>query len=152
MVPARTSDARARAPRYEIPNELLVASKTIGTSVAYTLHTENISRSGMLLIWNHKAPVPFIENTILELTIDPSTMVLSAPVSCLGKVVRKIVTNEAGEPETQFGVRIVQIDGTDLDKWETCIDDLAKKSIPVSAGQNPMIDEPSSKAKPRKAA
>jgi hypothetical protein len=146
MIQPRMADAKSRAPRYEVGKELVVSSKTIGTSVAYNLNTENISRSGMLLTWEHNSPVPFIENTILELTIDPQTNVLDTPVSCLGKVVRKIQRSETGEPQIQFGVRIVQIDGTDLDKWESCIDDLAKRSVPVSA-QNPMLEEPGAKKK-----
>ena len=45
----RPTKQRVRAPR--VPIDLEVRSKTIGTSADYSFYTEDISRSGLLLIW-----------------------------------------------------------------------------------------------------
>jgi len=141
MLQPRAADARTRAPRFEAPDNLIVTGKTIGTSVAYQMSTENISRSGMLLTWGHKAPVPFIENTILELTIDPNSRVLDLPVSCLGRVVRKVEQTDDGQKHVKFGIRIVQIDNSDLDSWENCISNLTSRDVPVTAAASAMLGE-----------
>jgi hypothetical protein len=141
MLQARATEARNRAPRFDAPENLIVTGKTIGTSVAYQMSTENISRSGMLLSWEHKAPVPFIENTILELTIDPHSKVLDLPVSCLGRVVRKVEQTDDGQRHVKFGIRIVQIDNSDLDSWENCIFNLSSRDVPVNAIASAMLGD-----------
>ena len=101
----------------------MVESKTIGTEIAYRLTTENLSRSGMLLSWNRSTSVPFIVNTIVELRIDPGTSHLAAPVSCLGKVVRR--DDASG---TKLGIQIIQINNDDLVAWESCVATIEKKT------------------------
>ena len=117
----RPSNLRVRAPR--IPFDLSVESKTIGTSAAYKLATVDISRSGLLLSWERKSKMPFIENTIVEMTIDKSSHYLKNPLTCLGKVVRR--DEEDGQP-TRLGIQIVQIDNSDLSAWEGCVTELEK--------------------------
>lgn len=117
----RPSNIRVRAPR--LPLDLRVESKTIGTDAAYDLNTVDVSRSGLLLSWNRKVRVPFNVNTILEMKIDPGCSHLDESVSCLGKVVRR----EGENGETQFGIQIVQIDNTDLNVWEGCLNQLESK-------------------------
>lgn len=132
---------KVRAPRYDTNGELIVASKTIGTDLTYRLCTENVSRSGLLLTWDYNTKIPFIEKTILELTIDPESDWLSAPVSCLGKVVRRQTKRVDQNVEaTQFGIRIVQIDNTDLDIWDDCISHLAENAAQfVTKKEQPML-------------
>jgi hypothetical protein len=67
--------------------------------------------------------MPFIENTLLELTIDPQASCLGDPVSCLGKVVRRTETDGS----SVLGVQIVQMDNDDLDAWEGCLTELERK-------------------------
>lgn len=122
----RPSKMRVRAPR--VPMDLQVESKTIGTSAAYKFSTEDISRSGLLLVWDRDVKMPFIVNTLLELTIDPAGSCLSRPVSCLGKVVRRESGTEDGSGHTaRLGIQIVQIDHTDLNAWEGCLTELEKR-------------------------
>jgi len=120
----RANNLRVRAPR--VPIDLQVESRTIGTSAAYQLYTEDISRSGLLLVWNREVKMPFNVNTLLELTIDPKGSCLDRPVSCLGKVVRRDIDNGI-EKITRLGIQIVQIDNTDLNAWEGCLTQLEKR-------------------------
>jgi len=119
-----TEKDRVRAPRFRPKERVIVNSKTIGTYLTYKLSTENLSRSGMLLEWQQNRPIPFIENTILEMTIDPDSRVLGKPLQCLGKIVRR-KKSEDHAGETQFGVSIIQIEQEDMEDWHSCIDELS---------------------------
>ncbi len=110
------AEARVRAPRVSLDGNIVVESKTLGTNVSYRLTTDNVSKSGLLLHWSNDSRLPFIINTLIEMTIDPGATILKQPVNCLGKIVRK-----EGAVPTQFGVRIVQIDNSDLEVWEACV-------------------------------
>ncbi len=122
---ARKHDTRVRATRYDVAGALKVTSKTIGTAITYKLELNNVSRTGLLLHWDHQRHVPFIENTIIEMTIDPNSFWLKEPLSCLGKVVRRI---DQRNNRIYFGVHIVQIDNNDLLAWENCIGEISKKA------------------------
>jgi hypothetical protein len=121
----RPSKLRVRAPR--VPIDLEVESRTIGTSAAYRFQTEDISRSGLLLVWDREVRMPFIVNTLLEMTIDPTGTCLQKPVTCLGKVVRRDGTDESNSHSARLGIQIVQIDNTDLTTWEGCLSELEKR-------------------------
>lgn len=123
--PVRPSVMRVRAPR--VPMGLEVASRTIGTDAAYQLITEDISRSGLLLVWDRDIKMPFIVNTLLEMTIDPAGSCLERPVSCLGKVVRRDADPAAGSHSARLGIQIVQIDNSDLVQWEDCVSELERR-------------------------
>jgi hypothetical protein len=116
---------RSRAPR--VPVDLEVESRTIGSHASYNLYTQDISRSGLLLVWDRDVKMPFIVNTLIEMVIDPTSTCLDKPVTCLGKVVRR----DADGPEDRFharlGIQIVQIDNTDLLAWEGCLAQLERK-------------------------
>lgn len=114
-------NARARSTRKTIPSGLIVKSHTIGSSLAFPLMSENVSKSGMLLSWRSKHKIPFREKTIVEMVIDPKGFYFAAPLNCLGKIVRKIV-NDKGEE--RFGIRIIQIDPKDQYLWEAMIQEL----------------------------
>jgi hypothetical protein len=121
---------RVRAPR--VPMDLEVESRTIGTSAAYRFSTIDISRSGLLLAWERESRMPFIVNTLLELTIDPKGAHLDKPVSCLGKVVRREgpEAEEGAEKNgnhARIGIQIVQIDNSDLQQWEGCLVQLERQ-------------------------
>jgi len=133
----RPGKARVRAPRVEI--DLMVESKTLGTQAAYRMSTLDVSKSGLLLSWERKGRMPFIENTILEMTIDPSSDSLNMPVLCLGKVIRR-VDKEADELDDSayIGVQIVQMEGQDINVWEQCLDELEKKhGVKISVLESP---------------
>lgn len=125
----RPSKLRIRAPR--VPIDLQVESKTIGTNASYNFYTEDISRSGLLLVWDRDTKMPFNINTLLEMTIDPFGSCLGKPVTCLGKVVRREVLKGLDDQDeatsTRLGVQIVQIDKTDLNAWEGCLTQLEKR-------------------------
>lgn len=119
-----------RAPRYKIKDKLIVDTKTIGTNLTYRLEADNISRSGILLKTTNNHSIPFIEKTILELTIDPELNWLPLPIKCLASVVRKEIIKKETQSEICIGVRIIQIDNTDIENWEQCLNSLA-----VNAGK-----------------
>lgn len=120
---------KGRAPRFDVKSQVQVQTKTLGAEVSYGLTTRNVSRSGLLLSWEQGSRVPFIENTLVEMTIDPHKSLLETPVQCLGKVVRRVDKSAHVDRQSvaDFGVQIVQIDGDDLSNWEACIATLADK-------------------------
>jgi hypothetical protein len=120
----RPNKLAVRAPRVSI--DLVVESKTLGTSAAYSMSTEDVSRSGLLLVWERESKMPFIVNTLIEMTIDPKGSCLSKPVTCLGKVVRKDAQDGSSQ-STRFGIQIVQMDPGDIQNWEVCLSELEKK-------------------------
>ena len=121
----RPSQLRVRAPR--VPMDIEVHSRTIGTDAAYSLITEDISRSGLLLRWERVSKMPFIINTLIEITIDPLGKCLGKPVSCLGKVVRRDLETDDIGPSVRLGIQIVQIDNSDLVAWEVCVSELERR-------------------------
>ena len=122
----KVAKERVRATRYVPTQNLVVASKTIGTDLTFNLKTYNLSRTGMLLGWEQMRPIPFIENTILELSIDPGNNVLRKPVHCLGKVVRRSgKQGHTSASDLSFGICIIQMDHADLEHWESCLAELA---------------------------
>ncbi len=120
----RPNKLAVRAPRVSI--DLVVESKTLGTSAAYSMSTEDVSRSGLLLVWERETKMPFIVNTLIEMTIDPKGSCLSKPVTCLGKVVRRDA-QDGDSQSTRFGIQIVQMDPGDIQNWEGCLSELEKK-------------------------
>jgi len=120
----RPNKLAVRAPRVSI--DLVVESKTLGTSAAYSMSTEDVSRSGLLLVWERESKMPFIVNTLIEMTIDPTGSCLSKPLTCLGKVVRRDAKDGSGQA-TRFGIQIVQMDPSDAQNWEGCLSELEKK-------------------------
>lgn len=124
----RGQDMFVRAPRVLVDGGVMVESKTMGTDVAYTLATENVSKSGLLLTWDATARVPFIVNTLIEMTIDPFCRFLDHPVACIGKVVRRdeLAAASASDRQTRLGIRIVQIENEDMGLWENCVTRLEK--------------------------
>ncbi len=111
----RPTDARVRSGRIDVGQRLRVDTRTLGTTTIYALATHNISRTGLLLqvVRNHR--VPYMVNTLLEMTVDPEGALFSTPVSCLGKIVR---ISSADDSKPQYGVQVVQLEGQDLDVWE----------------------------------
>ena len=111
----RTHQPGQRAKRIGMHGGLLVESKTIGAILSYDMSTDNVSRTGLLLTLGRARKVPFQVNTLIEMVVDGEGQVFERPVSCLGKVVRLVTTEEN---QLRYGVHIVQIDNKDLDVWE----------------------------------
>jgi hypothetical protein len=113
------------APRVLTQGRLMVESRTIGTAMPYRFNTHNVSASGLLLSTESVNHIPFAENTLLELTIDPSCEFNPRPVRCLGKVIRRETLEEdSALPSmrrmTRIGVQIVQMDEASQVAWEIC--------------------------------
>ena len=109
-------NTRVRCQRTSLPSDMIVESRTIGCNLVYSMATENISKSGMLLSWASTVPTPFIEKTILEMVIDPTCTLLTEPIPCLGKVVRKFSDNSE-----KLGIFLVQMNAGDQNKWEEMV-------------------------------
>lgn len=120
---ASTSEKNPPAVRLEPPSDLKVSAKTLGTGISFDVPVANISRSGMLLQWtNLKQSLPFIENTLLELEMTTSLRGQMRRVSCFGKVVRKVNS----EQKTQYGVRLIHNDENDHVEWMSLVTSFEK--------------------------
>ena len=133
----RAATVWMRAPRVNI--DLEVKSKTIGTNTDYSLLTEDVSRSGILLVWARECRVPFIVNTLIEMTIDPKGTYLGKSVNCLGRVVRREATGQAGGHGTRLGIQIVQMENQDLSAWEGCLLELERRYGIEAAGTSSAV-------------
>lgn len=111
-----------------VPAEVIISSRTIGTDASYVLATLDVSSSGILCSFDRHGKMPFIVNTILEVTIDPGRSMLDVPLNCLAKVVRR--ENDPAErnhASGRLGIQILQMDQADSTLWETCVAVLEKK-------------------------
>ena len=124
-VSIRPTKLRARAPR--VPMGVEVESRTIGSFTSYHLYTQDVSRSGLLLVWDRESQMPFNVNTLIEMVIDPGGDCLEKPLTCLGKVVRRDPDAPDSKHRARLGVQIVQIDHGDLAAWEGCVSQLERK-------------------------
>lgn len=119
------------APRISV--DLTVKTKTIGSRLSYELVTANISKSGVLLVWNKQSKLPFLEKTIIEMEIDPDCHWLSNPVNCMGNVIRKVETphteDSTGLSKQEFGIAIIALDTKDNYIWEQCVSDLQRREF-----------------------
>lgn len=104
-----------------------VESRTIGSFTSYQLYTQDVSRSGLLLVWDSTLQMPFNVNTLIEMVIDPGGQCLEKPLTCLGKVVRRDLDTASQKYRAQLGVQIVQIDQGDLAAWEGCVTKLERQ-------------------------
>lgn len=130
-------NTRARSARKSLKGPMVVQSYTIGTNLIYPLLSENVSKSGLLLIWESDYAAPFQENTIIEMTIDTLGAYLDRPLTCLGKIVRKTAESKTCY---RFGIRIVQIDPKDQHVWEGMIGEL---DIEAGLEASPSYDQAS---------
>ena len=95
-----------------------VQANTFGVPFPYNLTSINVSKSGLLT--GSKRILPFRLNTLIELTIDPTSSKLSSPVHCIGKVVR-FASEERGDAHVyQMLVGIEINEGLDehFSEWE----------------------------------
>ncbi len=101
---------------------IVVDSKTLGTSLSYRMRTHAANKSRLVLSMGKSQKIPFIENTLLELTIDTESSWLDRPVQCIAKVLTR---DDASDPHhAQFDVKIVQMEPTLMQKWYRSIEDL----------------------------
>ena len=107
-------ESKSRAPRIAAGRTIIVQSRTIGAPMAYTLGTANLSRTGLLMTVGGARRLPFLVNTLLELTVDPRAAVFRQPVNCLAKIVR---VDHRGD-DFHYGVQIVQMEAGDQSTWE----------------------------------
>lgn len=125
----RPLEGRVRAKRIEALHEVVVESKTLGTTMSYVLEADNLSRTGMLLNVGKNVKVPYLINTLLELTVDTRGTLFEKPVECLGKIVR---LGRDDDSRPQYGVHIVQIDAHELEAWERAVERLEVVALPAA--------------------
>lgn len=128
MIPPRTKSMNEdQQPARRIVKEtfgldnLIVESKTIGTSMVYNLSPRNFSRSGMLLSSGKYKKLPFKVNTLLEMTIDTRGVLFDRPISVLGKVVRLedgSGVQGVGDEQVRYGVHLLQMESDIKDQWD----------------------------------
>jgi hypothetical protein len=111
------------AVRMTPSEDLKVNARTLGTKLGFDIPVANISRSGMLLEWpNAKLPLPFIENTLIEMELSAILKGQPRRVQCMGKVVRR--TKDTGS--SFYGVRVIHTDDQDQMEWVTLISGFEK--------------------------
>src|SRR5690606_16849314 len=117
-----------RSTRFEVKPTIPVHAKTFGAIGEYTLYTVNVSKSGLLVATEADSPVPFIVNTLLEITIDPSAQRLAQPILCLAKVVRHKRTVQGNRRIQFFGVHFIEFNGQAQLAWQRTLEELERKA------------------------
>ena len=128
-----TTSGRIQNARFEIKPSITVSAKTFGTRVSHDCVTVNVSRSGVLLTAGGPARIPFIQNTLLELTLKKDDNWLTEPVHCIAKVVRcREALGRNREVVRQFGIKIIEMNPHDEKVWESALhsieDDILRSS------------------------
>lgn len=117
------TEQKVCAKRIDVRRAVIVESRTIGAPMVFSLPTQNLSRTGLLLVGMDGYKVPYQVNTILEMSIDTTRSFLDQPVPCLGKIVR---IQEQNEKKAFFGVQIVHMEPKDQSLWEKAVASLEK--------------------------
>lgn len=114
-----------RAARFVTKDNIEVLARTFGTRGDFSLKTEDVSKSGLLIREDDGQRAPFALNTIVEIIIDPSGNQLGKPVQCLGKIVRR---EGGGQKEMQkYGVRLIDMDDVAQTQWVTYVEKLERR-------------------------
>jgi hypothetical protein len=124
--PQETKENAQPASRLAPPDEFHLNARTLGTKFGFDIPVSNISRTGMLLEWaNTRKPLPFIENTLIE--IELSTMLKGQPrhINFMGKIVRKT----KAEKSALYGVQVIHTDDQEQLEWVALISSF-EKSLP----------------------
>lgn len=122
----RGAQHKSAAPRYATTQPALnIAIRTLGSPVSYNLSSANISKSGLLMENHSRTRIPFNVNTLVEIDIDIEGNWLQRPIQCVGKVIRLA---QDADGNAQFGIKIVQIDGSESDVWESCFRQLEQNA------------------------
>lgn len=118
-----------RFARFHADPNILVHAKTFGTVGFYSLQSVNVSRSGMLISAARDRSVPFLENTLLEVTLVPGGHWLFQPVHCLAKVVRVgESTDRRGNSHSCFGVKFIEFQDAGQNIWDKTVSNLEHKT------------------------
>jgi hypothetical protein len=112
------------AKRIDVKRAVIVESRTLGAPMVFFLPTENLSRTGLLLVGLDSYKVPYQVNTLLEMSIDTTGSFLDQPVPCLGKIVR---IQEEKEKKAFFGVQIVHMEPKDQFLWDKAVSHLERE-------------------------
>ena len=121
------SEHTDRSARHQPTKPLLVDASTFGVRKKYRLRTENISRSGILVLNDDNEKVPFRLSTILELGIDPVQGWIPESLMCSGKIVRMAsLPNSVGTNFEAFGVALIDLTKPQAETWNGLIDAIEK--------------------------
>lgn len=120
---AAGAEQKVCAKRIDVKRAVIVESRTIGAPMIFSLSTQNLSRTGLLLVGMDGYKVPYQVNTLLEMSIDTTGSFLDQPVPCLGKIVR-IQAEQA--KKAFFGVQIVHMEPKDQTLWDRAVANLEK--------------------------
>lgn len=116
-------DNRSRPERKALRGANYLHSKTIGTSVSYPLQILNVSDNGMKLRWDSSQKLPFLENTLIEISL-PIKLGKDLPeqvIKYLAKVVR-LEGLEGGEVEGQeFGIKMIFLEPKNHQMWKEAV-------------------------------
>ncbi len=117
------TEQKVCAKRIDVKRAVMVESRTLGAPMTFSLPTQNLSRTGLLLVGMDGYKVPYQVNTLLEMSIDTTGSFLDQPVPCLGKIVR---IQEEKEKKAFFGVQIVHMEPKDQVLWDKAVANLEK--------------------------
>lgn len=120
----QSTAAQFRNSRFDKGPNLTVVAQTFGTSYRYHFKSQDISRSGMLIVCERECLVPFNSSTLLELVIDPQGEWLKAPLACIAKVIRRSSTidQKTGSSRSCFGIHFVELSEESQKTWRSIVE------------------------------
>ena len=116
--------AQFRNARFGKGPMLTIIAQTFGTAYRYQFRTRDISRSGMLMVSERDCVVPFLSNTLLEITIDPDCEWLKTPLNCIAKVIRRgtDADTRGRGGRAIFGVHFIELGDETQRMWRSLIE------------------------------
>ncbi len=117
-------ETREVAERFSVLGDLEISVKTFGTSLQFDFVTKNMSKSG-LLIRSQANPLPYRENTLLEINVDPKLQRITKPVSLMGKVTRRV---DLTSGEVDLGISVIG-ELSDMEGWNQCVSSFEKVAL-----------------------
>ncbi len=120
---------KKRSIRKTTEKDIIVKVKSIGTDISYNLRLEDASNSGLLLSWKNNFSLPYLDTSILELSLDPPNDHFKRKVDLVGKVVR---TDSTSDGKDLYGVKICVLEGDELNNWDEALTEVSNIFLQAS--------------------
>lgn len=114
-----------RAVRFDTRNQLSVIIRPTNSHETYRMHTENVSKSGVLLVEDVGEKPHYELQGMIEITIDPDMAIFEKPLEIEGEIARLESLGQNDDmlkKHFRYGVRLINIDEETQKSWYNFIE------------------------------
>lgn len=117
---AAHDESRSRSERKEVKSPHYLQSKTIGTSMSFLMQILDVSHTGMKLRWDSGQKMPFLENTLIEVSV-PIRLGKGLPEQTIQSLAKVVRTEESGEKPQEFGIKMIFLEPHSHQLWKEAV-------------------------------